>query len=237
MPSISKAVVFAVNIANDNLHGYDQTHRNGPNYDCSSLVATALNEGGFNVARDSWTGNLLPQLEKCGFVQCKPPWKKGDIHLNVRNHVCMSVSADRIVQASINEKGTITGGKSGDQTGKEIWVTKYYEYSKGWDYHLRYTGEDTQTDKTVSEIAKEVIAGKWGNGEDRKNKLINAGYDYGAVQAAVNDLMSNPKIPYGEIARQVIAGKWGNGKDRVTRLTNAGYNASIVQNIVNDMLK
>lgn len=114
---------------------------------------------------------------------------------------------------------------------------KYYEYSKGWDYHLRYTGEDTQTDKTVSEIAKEVIAGKWGNGEDRKNKLINAGYDYDAVQAAVNDLMSNPKIPYGEIARQVIAGKWGNGKDRVTRLTNAGYNASIVQNIVNDMLK
>ena len=36
MPSISKAVVFAVNIAYDNLHGYDQTHRNGPNYDCSS---------------------------------------------------------------------------------------------------------------------------------------------------------------------------------------------------------
>lgn len=43
--------------------------------------------------------------------------------------------------------------------------------------------------KSVSEIAREVIAGKWGNGEDRKNRLTAAGYDYSAVQAAVNKLV------------------------------------------------
>lgn len=49
---------------------------------------------------------------------------------------------------------------------------------------------DTGTDrKTVEELAREVIAGKWGNGEERKIKLTNAGYDYSAVQAKVNEIL------------------------------------------------
>lgn len=43
--------------------------------------------------------------------------------------------------------------------------------------------------KMVSEIAKEVIAGKWGSGEDRKKKLEAAGYNYSEVQKKVNELM------------------------------------------------
>lgn len=43
--------------------------------------------------------------------------------------------------------------------------------------------------KPVTEIAKEVIAGKWGNGKDRKNRLEAAGYDYEKVQAAVNKML------------------------------------------------
>ena len=45
------------------------------------------------------------------------------------------------------------------------------------------------TKKSIDEIAREVIQGKWGNGTDRKNKLTNAGYDYNAVQKRVNELM------------------------------------------------
>lgn len=40
--------------------------------------------------------------------------------------------------------------------------------------------------KSLVEIAKEVINGKWGNGADRKNKLEAAGYNYKAVQEEVN---------------------------------------------------
>lgn len=43
--------------------------------------------------------------------------------------------------------------------------------------------------KSVAEIAREALAGKWGNGEDRKNRLTAAGYDYSSVQAAVNKLV------------------------------------------------
>lgn len=42
--------------------------------------------------------------------------------------------------------------------------------------------------KSVDEIAREVIQGKWGNGAERKKKLTAAGYDYYAVQKRVNEL-------------------------------------------------
>ena len=41
----------------------------------------------------------------------------------------------------------------------------------------------------VEEIAKEVIQGKWGNGQERKDRLTAAGYDYSAVQGLVNKML------------------------------------------------
>ena len=43
--------------------------------------------------------------------------------------------------------------------------------------------------KSVDEIAREVVTGSWGNGEDRKNRLTAAGYDYAEIQARVNALL------------------------------------------------
>ena len=45
--------------------------------------------------------------------------------------------------------------------------------------------------KSNEQIADEVIAGKWGNGEDRKIRLTNAGYDYQTIQNLVNSKLSN----------------------------------------------
>ena len=47
----------------------------------------------------------------------------------------------------------------------------------------------TSKKKTNTEIAKEVLAGKWGNGETRKKKLTAAGYDYAAIQKIVNSML------------------------------------------------
>lgn len=43
-------------------------------------------------------------------------------------------------------------------------------------------------DKSVDELAREVLQGKWGNGAERKKRLEAAGYDYTAVQKKVNQL-------------------------------------------------
>ena len=94
--------------------------------------------------------------------------------------------------------------------------------------------------KTTEEVAQEVIAGKWGNGEDRKQRLTAAGYNYGTVQAKVNKLICGftpaPSKSIAELAQEVIQGKWENGEERKQRLTAAGYDYSAVQYKVNQMM-
>ena len=59
-----------------------------------------------------------------------------------------------------------------------------------------YGGAETTQDataapaKTVDELAAEVIAGAWGNGAERQQRLEAAGYDYVAVQDAVNAILA-----------------------------------------------
>lgn len=91
--------------------------------------------------------------------------------------------------------------------------------------------------KSIDELAREVIKGLWGNGQDRKNRLISAGYDYTAVQNRVNELLSSSsKKSIDTLAREVIRGDWGNGADRKNRLTAAGYDYNAVQRRVNEIL-
>lgn len=189
---IEIAVKYMKKIANDDTHGYDQAHRYGPDYDCSSLVTAALRKAGFNIAKTSYTGNLKEQLIKEGFVPCKKPWMAGDIHLAIGHHVAMSINANQIAHASINEKGKTTGGKTGDQTGKEICIRSYYEYP--WDIHLRYPHAAPVADKkSIKEVALEVIDGKYGTAPERKKNLEKAGYDYAAVQEKVNKILNKSK--------------------------------------------
>lgn len=67
--------------------------------------------------------------------------------------------------------------------------------AKGFDAFITAANKAVQSEptkpalKSVDEIAKEVIAGKWGNGTDRKNRLEAAGYNYSAVQKKVNELL------------------------------------------------
>lgn len=148
---IKKAVEWAIDIANDDTHGYDQVNRDGPDYDCSSLLIHAWENAGVPVIEHgaTYTGNMYNAFIQCGFkdvtsqVNCATGdgILYGDVLLNVINHTAMSIGNGNIVQASINENNEVSGGQTGDQTRKEIWTRSYYNYvSGGWDYVLRYPG-------------------------------------------------------------------------------------------------
>lgn len=139
MANIYSAVDWAIAVAEDDTHGYSQSNRNGPDYDCSSFVSTALMKGGFKISPYSWTGNMVYQLKADGFYEVPIDSERqlGDIFINEQHHVIMCIDAYRVVYASINEFGGVTGGKPGDQTGREILIGNYYKPSYGWDYHLR----------------------------------------------------------------------------------------------------
>lgn len=156
MPSIESAVKYVENIANNDSHGYSQINRNGnPDYDCSSLVGTALNQAGFDVSPYSTTRNLYDQLIACGFVEIpvRGTRKRGDIFLSPGKHVVMCTDSAHIAQASIDENGGIKGATPGDQTGREIWITDFKQ--SGWVYHLRYSGNDT----SISSSSAEYVVG------------------------------------------------------------------------------
>lgn len=100
------------------------------------------------------------------------------------------------------------------------------------------TSYDNKISKSLEEIAKEVVAGKWGNGEERKTALTKAGYNYTSIQSLVNTLVNKEtKKSNEEIAKEVVAGKWGNGNERKTALTKEGYDYTTIQSLVNKLLK
>lgn len=145
MSAITKAVAWAVAIANDNSHGYDQANRWGLDYDCSSLLIQAWENAGVPVKTGgaTYTGDMVKVFKACGFYDVTTEvtlstgagLKVGDV-LWKSGHTEMVCEAGKVVGASINENGGTTGGATGDQTGLEIRVRTYYNYP--WSTVLRY---------------------------------------------------------------------------------------------------
>lgn len=147
MTIIDKAVAWAVAIAADDSHGYDQGNRWGPDYDCSSLVISAYEQAGVplkTVYGATRTRNMVPQMLEAGFADVTKQvdlntgagMRKGDVVWRA-GHVEMIVKPGQLVGAHYSE----TNGKygvDGDQTGFEISLTDYK--NKSWTKCFRYPG-------------------------------------------------------------------------------------------------
>lgn len=88
------------------------------------------------------------------------------------------------------------------------------------------TPDPTPAKKSNEEIADEVLAGKWGNGEERKKRLEEAGYNYKEVQDIVNSKISanQPKAEYYTVKKGdtlgKIAKKYGTTVDQLVKWNN-----------------
>lgn len=79
-------------------------------------------------------------------------------------------------------------------SGGSFKILKTVAKTRGWTNwgkcaYIKYEDEKKDNKKSITDIAKEVIDGKWGNGEERKKKLEKAGYNYKEVQKKVNELL------------------------------------------------
>lgn len=104
----------------------------------------------------------------------------------------------------------------------------FYGDAATWD---KYVGKSTSTtkpqtkpvSKTIAQLAEEVIAGQWGNGEDRKKRLTDAGYNYTVVQAIVNKKMAakNQSVYYVVKRGDTLSGiasKYGTTYQRLAQI-------------------
>lgn len=150
---IEKATQLMETWALDDSHGYDQEYRWGEkgDFDCSSAVISAWELAGVPVKTNgaTYTGNMYSVFLQCGFEDVTDKveltygsgLQRGDVLLNHVNHTAIYIGGGRTAEASINELGTITGGKPGDQFGAEFLLRLYRNYP--WDVVLRYTGKSS----------------------------------------------------------------------------------------------
>ena len=175
----------AIQLAQDNSHGYSQASRWGPDYDCSSMVCTVFEEAGIPLKScgATYTGNMFAAALKAGFVQV--PLEKrarGDILLRHTSgsdgHTAIYLGNGMLVHAA----GTYSHPESGDQTGNEICIQSYYD--AGWQYCLRYP-EEQEVSEPVESVSEEPVTltlpvlknGDTGPSVMALQCLLN-GYDY-----------------------------------------------------------
>lgn len=142
---VEKAISWAVDIANDNSHGYSMQNRYGPDYDCSSFVAAAFRQGGFDISATLWTGNMEQAFKAVGFKAYSASsvtLQRGDIllrHDNVQQHTELYIGNNQCVAAHWDDDG-----RTGDSGGHEIEVRSkaYCDFCnyKQYTQVLRYEG-------------------------------------------------------------------------------------------------
>lgn len=219
MSVVEKAVAWALSVADSPANGYDQTNRWGPDYDCSSFVISAFSQAGLPVREKgaTYTGNMRPAFLAAGFRDVTGSVQKatgtglqrGDVLLNIAYHTALHIGSGRLVQAAGNEKGGITGGKPGDQTGGEIGTAAYYDYP--WDCILRYTGDDAGTEPdpggTYTVQAGDTLSGI-------ALRLLGDAQRYKEL-AALNKLADPSKIYPGQVLT-LPGGGTETGKGEIT---------------------
>lgn len=123
---IERYLQLALNIANDESHGYSQFDRWGPDYDCSSLVISCVRKVGLDVGDAYSTRDMLANFMAHGWTYIKydgnpSSLKRGDVLLEPGYHTEFYLGNSQRVGARTDENGGIgIGAKHGDQTGQEI---------------------------------------------------------------------------------------------------------------------
>lgn len=156
------AVKWAIDTANDNSHGYDNTKgsRGGtPDYACSSFVGAAYKFAGVDLPDPAtiYTAKMDKIFAPKGFKKITSGinfktgkgLELGDVLVTPNKHTEIYVGNGKLAGARGNaNSGKPENGKAGDQSGSEIAVSAYWNYP--WSFVLRYVGDEKHSTPSTS---------------------------------------------------------------------------------------
>lgn len=190
---------------------YSMTSRMGPkSYDCSSSVFFAMVAGGYLPSGSmgntetlfGMSGSKLQQISRAEV-------KRGDIFVagtpgqsnGSDGHTGIFLSNGSFIHCSYTWNGIHTDTNDAYMSTR---LTHHF-------YRIVATENTTTGAKSVETVAKEVINGLWGNGDNRNTALKAAGYDATAVQKKVNELLSGSTSSniVEQFTKLSVDGKWG----------------------------
>ncbi|HEM3680527.1 TPA: glucosaminidase domain-containing protein [Streptococcus suis] len=218
---------------------YSMDYRNGPNsYDCSSAVYYALLSAG--AIPPGWVVNTEYEhdwLLKIGFKLIAEnsafSAKRGDIFIwgkkgqsaGAGGHTGIFVDSNNIIHCNYARNGITVDGYL------NVARASGSKYAYIYRPPAQSTVPTSTARKSIDQLVQETLAGKYGNGEQRKASLGN---QYQSVMAVINGKASAPKKTVDQLAQEVIAGKHGNGDERKKSL---GSDYDAVQKRVSEILK
>ncbi|HFI0406347.1 TPA: peptidoglycan amidohydrolase family protein [Streptococcus suis] len=218
---------------------YSMDFRNGPqSYDCSSAVYYALLSAGAISA--GWAVNteyehdwLLKNAFNLIAENSAFAAKRGDIFIwgkrgqssGAGGHTGIFVDSNNIIHCNYARNGITVDGYL--DVARASGNKYYYIYRPP----AQSTIPTSTAGKSIDQLVQETLAGKYGNGDQRKAALGN---QYEAVMAVINGKTTTNQKTVDQLAQEVIAGKHGNGEDRKKSL---GSQYEAVQKRVAELLK
>lgn len=215
-------------------------------HDCVGLIkgylwcSSAEGAPTYKASQDVSANGMLSVCKKKGKIGTMPDVP--GVLVFLPGHVGVYIGGGYVIEAKGHRYGvvkTALKGRGWTDWGYCPWIT--YEEKKATTTTPAKPATTTVPKRSIDEVAKSVINGDYGVGEDRVKRLTAAGYDAKAVQKRVNEMLAGKttttKKTVAQIAKEVIEGKWGNGEERKKKLKAAGYDYNAVQKEVNKQLK
>lgn len=190
----AKIAEAAIKTAANNNIGYDQSQRTSfysaagrvgwdPSKieqkcetDCSAAVAVYCRYAGIPLSKDVYSGNLRAALSRTGLFNAYTGTGWTNTDANLQKGDIIIAPGKHVIVAVADAPSAKPAQKP-----------------------------SSSTKKSIDEIAKEVINGKWGNGATRKSKLEAAGYNYQTVQNRVNEILKGSGGGTSYTTKKVIA--------------------------------
>lgn len=151
--------------------------------DCIGLVKSyywgGVGSPKYDRKTDVNAGTMYNLAKVKGKISTIPETPGLVVYCKTHPHVGVYIGGGYTIESTLGSRGDGVVKRKLDSFWEHWFECPFIEYER--------VQATAKTD--IDTIAREVIAGKWGAGAERKKRLTDAGYDYTAVQARVNELL------------------------------------------------